>query len=67
MAIDEVIDSDYEENASKITRLATYLRMGLGSSELIVMHMASKALGRLARASGTLTADWYACLCVALS
>lgn len=57
MAIDEVIDIDYEENASKITRLATYLRVGLASSEPVVMQMASKALGRLARASGTLTAD----------
>ena len=47
MAIEEVIDIDYEENASKITRLATYLRVGLSSPEPIVMHMAFNA-GKIA-------------------
>ncbi|EAL66546.1 protein kinase, Atypical group [Dictyostelium discoideum AX4] len=58
MAIDELIDVDYDENATKITRLANYLRIGLGFNDFTVMLMASKALGRLARSSGTLTAEF---------
>ena len=58
LAIEEVIDIDYEENAAKITRLATYLRSGLSASDPAVQRKAAKALGRLARASGTLTADY---------
>ncbi|GAM22047.1 hypothetical protein SAMD00019534_052220 [Acytostelium subglobosum LB1] len=57
MAIDELIDVDYDENASKVTKFANYLRIGLSTNDLTVMLMASKALGRLARSSGTLTAD----------
>eukprot|EP01132_Coremiostelium_polycephalum_P005602 gene5602-6970_t len=57
LAIDELIDVDYDENATKITRLANYLRIGLSSNDHTVMQMASKALGRLARSSGTLTAE----------
>ncbi|KYQ91695.1 protein kinase [Tieghemostelium lacteum] len=57
MAIDELIDVDYDENATKITRLANYLRIGLCSNDYTVMLMASRALGRLARSSGTLTAE----------
>lgn len=43
--IDELIDIDYDENATKVTRLANYLRIGLTTSDITVMHMASKALG----------------------
>ncbi|EGC32838.1 protein kinase, atypical group [Dictyostelium purpureum] len=57
MAIDELIDVDYDENATKITKLANYLRIGLGFNDFTVMLMASKALGRLARSNGTLTAE----------
>eukprot|EP01132_Coremiostelium_polycephalum_P002833 gene2833-3519_t len=59
LAIDELIDVDYDENATKITRLATYLRTGLTSNDFTVMYMASKSLGRLVRTSstGTLTAE----------
>eukprot|EP00026_Physarum_polycephalum_P000091 Phypoly_transcript_00091.p1 GENE.Phypoly_transcript_00091~~Phypoly_transcript_00091.p1 ORF type:complete len:2307 (+),score=451.47 Phypoly_transcript_00091:133-7053(+) len=58
MAIDELIDVDYDENATKVTRLANFLRIGIGSTtDTTVMLMASKALGRLARSSGTLTAE----------
>ncbi|KAF2071336.1 hypothetical protein CYY_007349 [Polysphondylium violaceum] len=57
MAIDELIDVDYDENATKITRLANYLRIGLQSNDFTVMLMASRALGRLARSSGTFTAE----------
>jgi len=55
MAIDKLIDIEHDENA-KTTRLANYLRLGLTSNDATVMQMASQALGRLAQASGTLTA-----------
>ncbi|EGG15157.1 protein kinase [Cavenderia fasciculata] len=57
LAIDELIDVDYDENAAKITKLANYLRYGLSTNDQTVMMMASRALGRLARSSGTLTAE----------
>ncbi|EFA77745.1 protein kinase [Heterostelium album PN500] len=57
LAIDELIDVDYDENAAKITKLANYLRIALSTNDQTVMQMASKALGRLARSSGTLTAE----------
>jgi hypothetical protein len=34
-----VIDIDYDENASKISRLATYLRVGLASADPAVMQV----------------------------
>ncbi len=52
---DKLIDIEHDENA-KTTRLANYLRLGLQSNDPTVMTMAAKALGRLAQASGTLTA-----------
>lgn len=42
LALQEVIDIDYEENAAKISRLATYLRLGLSSNELVVMQVCSQ-------------------------
>lgn len=42
---DELIDVDYDENATKVTRLANYLRIGLSTSDVTVMVMAAKALG----------------------
>ncbi len=47
ICLDELIDFDYDENATKVTRLANYLRIGLSTSDFTVMHMASKALGML--------------------
>eukprot|EP00004_Rigifila_ramosa_P027283 TRINITY_DN882_c0_g1_i1.p1 TRINITY_DN882_c0_g1~~TRINITY_DN882_c0_g1_i1.p1 ORF type:complete len:2377 (-),score=590.06 TRINITY_DN882_c0_g1_i1:39-6899(-) len=58
MAIDHLIDVDTEENANKITRFANYLRIVLPNNDPATMVMASKALGHLASAGGTLTADF---------
>jgi FKBP12-rapamycin complex-associated protein len=55
LAIDKLIDIEHDENV-KTTRFANYLRIGLQSNDITVMVMASKALWRLAQASGTLTA-----------
>jgi FKBP12-rapamycin complex-associated protein len=62
--IDELIDVTYEENDTKIFRFANYLRMVFQQSTKVataaderLLQMASKALGHLARAGGTLTAD----------
>eukprot|EP00736_Rhodelphis_marinus_P007859 Rmarinus@m.12108 len=59
IAIDELIDLDCEENATKITRFANYLRMILPNAhDRATLERASRALGHLARAGGTLTADF---------
>jgi FKBP12-rapamycin complex-associated protein len=57
LAIDELIDIDYDENATKITRLSNFLRICLSTPDHTVMVMAAKALGRLARTGGTHTAE----------
>lgn len=57
LAIDQLVDIDYDENATKITRLSNLLRISLATTDLTVMHLASKALGRLARTGGTHTAE----------
>ena len=57
-AIDQLIDLESEDNSTKITRFANYLRMSLPNSSVPVMEAAAKALGHLARAGGTLTADF---------
>lgn len=56
--IDNLIDVQYEENETKIIRFANYLRMVVSSSDPVILDMASKALGHLARAGGTLTPDF---------
>ncbi|KAJ3103710.1 phosphatidylinositol kinase- protein kinase tor1 [Phlyctochytrium bullatum] len=58
VAIDNLIDFDGEENTSKITRFANYLRLVLPGNDPQSSILASKALGRLALTGGTLTADF---------
>ena len=58
LAIDELIDIEGESNATKISRFANYLRIVLPGVDPQVMAAASKALGHLALAGGTLTADF---------
>eukprot|EP01135_Chromosphaera_perkinsii_P003113 Nk52_evm2s236 gene=Nk52_evmTU2s236 len=58
MAIDELIDIEGESNATKISRFANYLRIVLPGGDPQVMTSAAKALGHLALAGGTLTADF---------
>lgn len=61
IVIDELIDVAYEENETKFTRFANYIRMVFQQSndhsDGSLLKMASKALGHLARAGGTLAAD----------
>ncbi|KAG4088925.1 FAT-domain-containing protein [Neocallimastix lanati (nom. inval.)] len=58
LAIDSLIDFDGEENTTKITRFANYLRFVLPGNDLQTMVLASKALGRLALSGGTLTPEF---------
>eukprot|EP00002_Diphylleia_rotans_P028068 TRINITY_DN5657_c0_g1_i3.p1 TRINITY_DN5657_c0_g1~~TRINITY_DN5657_c0_g1_i3.p1 ORF type:complete len:1876 (-),score=390.71 TRINITY_DN5657_c0_g1_i3:1816-7443(-) len=58
LAIDKMIDIDFEESATKITRFANYLRPVFPNNDATLMVMASKVLGHLAHAAGTLTADF---------
>lgn len=58
MAIERLIDVDTEEDTTKITRFANYLRIVLPSNDVQAMVLASKALGKLAIPGGTLTSDF---------
>ncbi|KAI9143717.1 armadillo-type protein [Paraphysoderma sedebokerense] len=60
MAIDKLIEIEGEENATKITRFANYLRMVLPGSDPQAMVLAARALGRLASpgVGGSLTAEF---------
>lgn len=58
LAIDKLIDFDGEENTTKITRFANYLRFVLPGNDIQTMVLASKALGRLALSGGTLTPEF---------
>ncbi|KAI8620292.1 armadillo-type protein [Chytriomyces sp. MP71] len=58
MIIDSLIDFQGEENTTKITRFANYLRIVLPGSDPQISILASKALGRLAQPGGTLTAEF---------
>ncbi|GAO47492.1 hypothetical protein G7K_1698-t1 [Saitoella complicata NRRL Y-17804] len=58
LAIDRLIDYEGEENTTKITRFANYLRIVLPGNDTQAMILASKALGRLAVPGGTLTAEF---------
>ncbi|KAI9225912.1 MAG: phosphatidylinositol kinase Tor2 [Piptocephalis tieghemiana] len=58
IAIDKLIDFDGEENTTKVTRFAHYLRIVLPCSDSTVMLAASRALGHLARAGGTLRSEF---------
>lgn len=55
---DKLIDFDGEDNTTKVTRFANYLRIVLPGSDPQIAILASKALGRLALPGGTLTAEF---------
>ncbi|KAI9341262.1 armadillo-type protein [Zopfochytrium polystomum] len=57
-AIDKLIDFDGEENTTKVTRFANYLRIVLPGSDPQVTVLAAKTLGRLAQSGGTLTSEF---------
>lgn len=59
-AIDRLIDVSSEDDEAKVIRFSNYLRNFFvqPSSSKQTLHMASKTLGHLARAGGTLTADF---------
>ncbi|TPX76526.1 hypothetical protein CcCBS67573_g02191 [Chytriomyces confervae] len=56
--IDCLIDFHGEENTTKITRFANYLRIVLPGTDPQISILASKALGRLAQPGGTLAAEF---------
>eukprot|EP00762_Andalucia_godoyi_P003296 ANDGO_06658.mRNA.1 Serine/threonine-protein kinase TOR2 len=56
-AIDQLIDIDCDEHATRVTRFGNYLRNMLPNPDYVLVGMVARALGRLARAGGTLTAD----------
>ncbi|CAH1772250.1 unnamed protein product [Owenia fusiformis] len=58
MAIVSLIGVDVGNSNTRITRFANYLRNLLPSNDTVVMEMASKAVGKLALASGTYTAEY---------
>ncbi|KAI8819891.1 armadillo-type protein [Fimicolochytrium jonesii] len=58
LAIDKLIDFDGEENTTKTTRFANYLRIVLPGSDPQIAVFAAKALGKLALSGGTLTAEF---------
>eukprot|EP00127_Corallochytrium_limacisporum_P000173 Clim_evm34s6 gene=Clim_evmTU34s6 len=55
--IEALIDIEGEENTQKFTRFHTYLREVLPTSDVHVTLAASRAIGRLVLAGGSLTAD----------
>lgn len=60
LVIERLIDTQYDENVHVFTRFANHLRTVLSvgpGTEAKVMVMASRALGRLAKASDNLTSD----------
>lgn len=57
-AIDALIDVPYGENASKVSKFSSYLRMVFEAKrEPKMLVLASSVLGHLARAGGAMTAD----------
>ena len=58
LAIEYLVDFDGEENATKITRFANYLRSVLPGTDAQLCLLASRALGKLAAAGGALTVDF---------
>jgi FKBP12-rapamycin complex-associated protein len=57
-AIDRLINLETEENATKITRFATHIQNSLPHANATVTEKVAEALGHLARAGGTLTAEF---------
>lgn len=56
--IDELIDVELGENASKVSHFSRYMRMVFdGKREESVLVPATKVLGHLARVGGAMTAD----------
>ena len=53
-----LIGVDVGNTSTRISRFANYLRNLLPSSDVSVMEMAAKAVGKLALASGTYTAEY---------
>ncbi len=53
-----LIGVDARNTSTRISRFANYLRNLLPSSDVGVMEMAAKAVGRLALASGTYAAEY---------
>ena len=53
-----LIGVDVGNTSTRISRFANYLRNLLPSNDVGVMEMAAKAVGRLALASGTYTAEY---------
>lgn len=53
-----LIGLDVGNTSNRISRFANYLRNLLPSSDVVVMEMAAKAVGKLALASGTYTAEY---------
>jgi FKBP12-rapamycin complex-associated protein len=57
LALDHLIDFDGVDAAQKTTRFASYLRSALRSNDNGVLVYAARALGRLAKPGGALTAE----------
>lgn len=53
-----MIGVDVGNTSTRISRFANYLRNMLPSNDTSVMELAAKAVGRLALASGTYTAEY---------
>ena len=53
-----LIGLDVGNTGNRITRFANYLRNLLPSSDVVVMEMAAKAVGKLALASGSYMAEY---------
>lgn len=56
--LDKLLDWDGEEDPTKLTRFANYLRSVLPSNDPLITEAASKALGRLALPGGALTSEF---------
>eukprot|EP00002_Diphylleia_rotans_P004010 TRINITY_DN1288_c0_g1_i6.p1 TRINITY_DN1288_c0_g1~~TRINITY_DN1288_c0_g1_i6.p1 ORF type:complete len:2340 (-),score=509.17 TRINITY_DN1288_c0_g1_i6:204-7223(-) len=57
-AIDELIDADFGDDTTRLTRFPPILRNVLPHPDINVMMMASKAVGHLAKIGGMLTAEF---------
>ena len=57
LALDRLIDFEGVDSAQKTTRFASYLRSALRSTDTLVLAYAARALGRLAKPGGALTAE----------
>ena len=53
-----LIGLDVGNTSTRLSRFANYLRNLLPSHDVVVMEMAAAAVGKLALASGTLTAEY---------